>query len=56
MEGPTFGMKKRLKECQARTENLLHDIEDSLNDFEKTKDPQQLYEKTKQAIKRFSDA
>ncbi|MDE1826736.1 MAG: hypothetical protein KGH83_04015 [Thaumarchaeota archaeon] len=46
---------KKFKEYRVNTDNLLHELENSLTDFEKNKDPQQLYERTKEAIKRFSD-
>jgi len=53
MDGATLGEKKRFKEYRIKTDNLLQEIETSLTDFEKNKDPQQLYERTKEAIKRF---
>lgn len=55
MDGATLGVKKKFKEYRVKTDNLLHEIENNLTDFEKNKDPPQLYEKTKEAIKRFSD-
>jgi len=55
MDGSTLGVKKKFKEYRTRTDNLLQEIENSLTDFEANKDPQQLYERTKQAIKRFCD-
>ena len=56
MDGSTLGVMKKFKEYRVNTDNLLHELENSLTDFEKNKDPQQLYERTKEAIKRFSDA
>lgn len=55
MDGSTLGVKKQFKEYRIKTDNLLHEIQNSLIDFEKNKDPQQLYERTKESIKRFSD-
>lgn len=54
MDSDTLGIKKKFDECRVKTDNLLHEIENTLTDFEKNKDPQQLYERTKEAIKRFS--
>lgn len=55
MDGSTLGVMKKFKEYRVKTDNLLQEIENTLTDFEKDKDPQQLYERTKEAIKRFSD-
>ena len=54
MDGSTLGVMKKFKEYRVKTDNLLQEIENTLTDFEKNKDPQELYEKTKEAIKRFS--
>jgi len=55
MDGSTLGVKKKFKEYRTKTDDLLSEIETTLTDFEKNKDPQQLYERTKEAIKRFSN-
>ena len=55
MDGSTLGVKKKFKEYRIKTDDLLHEIETTLTDFEQNKDPQQLYERTKEAIKRFSN-
>ena len=55
MDGSTLGVMKKFKEYRAKTDDLLQEIETTLTDFEKNKDPQQLYERTKEAIKRFSN-
>ena len=55
MDGSTLGVKKKFKEYRTKTDDLLREIETTLTDFEKNKDPQQLYERTKEAIKRFSN-
>jgi hypothetical protein len=54
MDGSTLGEKKRFKAYRVKTDNLLQEIGNTLTDFEKNKDPQELYELTKEAIKRFS--
>ncbi len=55
MDGSTLGVKKKFKEYRVKTEGLLQEIESNLSSFEKDKDPQKLYEKTKEAVKRFSN-
>lgn len=55
MDGSTLGIMKKFKEYRVQTDNLLQEIQNTLTDFEKNKDPQQLYERTKETIKRFSN-
>ena len=45
MDGSTLGVMKKFKEYRAKTDDLLQEIETTLTDFEKNKDPQQLYTK-----------
>lgn len=55
MDGQGLGVMKIFKEYRTKTEQFMQEIENTLTDFEKNKDPQELYERTKEAIKRFSD-
>ncbi|MDE1727229.1 MAG: hypothetical protein KGH89_08225 [Thaumarchaeota archaeon] len=55
MDDPTLGVKKKFKEYQVKTDDLLEDIGNVLTDFEKKKDPQLLYEGIKELVKKFSD-
>ncbi|MDE1830410.1 MAG: hypothetical protein KGI25_08815 [Thaumarchaeota archaeon] len=55
MDGPTLGVMKKFKEYRTKTEQFMQEMENTLTDFEKNKDPQKLYERTRDAIKRFSD-
>ena len=56
MDGSTLGVKKKFKEYRLKTDSLLHEIENILVDFEKNKDSHQLYERTKEAVRKFSDS
>lgn len=56
MDGSTLGVMKKFKEYKIKTEDLLQELESNLSDFEKDKDPQKLYEKTKETVKRFSNS
>lgn len=55
MDGSTLGVMKKFKEYQIKTEELTKEIESILTDFEKNKDTQELYERTKEAVKQFSN-
>ena len=56
MDGSTLGALKKFKEYRIKTEDLIYKLESNLVDFEKTKDPQKLYEGTKDAIQRFMES
>lgn len=56
MDGQESGVVKKYREYKTKTEQFMQEMENTLTDFEKNKDPQKLYERTRDAIRRFSGA
>lgn len=54
MDGSTLGVKKKFKEYRIKTESAISEIESTLNEFEKNGDSQQLYDRVKETIKKFT--
>jgi hypothetical protein len=54
MDGSTLDVKKKFEEYRIKTDNLIEEIGNGLTDFEKTKNPQLLYERIKESVKRFA--
>ena len=55
MDGSTLGVMKKFKEYRVKTENFMLEIENTLHDFERDKNPQQLCDRIKEMVKRFSN-
>ena len=56
MDGTPQSMMKKFKEYRIKTEDLIQRLESSMEEFEKTKDPQKLYEGTRDAMRKFADS
>ena len=50
MDGSTLQVKKKFKEYRVKTENFMLEIENTLHDFEKNGNSQQLCDRIKEKI------
>lgn len=53
MDGATLGVKKKFKEYRNQTQNLIKELENTINNFEKDGDIKELSSKLKEAIQEF---